>query len=202
VQLRRDFAQLRAPDAGVISRRLVQPGQVVAAGTQLLGLIRQGRLEWRPELAEADLARVEIGDRATLRDPTGKPVSGRVRAVSPGVDTDKRTGTAYVDLPEPAGLKAGAYVEGRVLTDRSPGLVVPAAAVVVRDGYPYVFTVDAQSKARRVRVRTGERVGDQTEVLEGLAAGDRVVVQGAGFLGDGDTVRVVTAAPAKAGPAP
>ncbi len=194
VQLRRDFATLRAPDAGVISRRLVQPGQVVAAGSELLGLIRQGRLEWRPELAEADLARVSIGDAVALHDPTGAPVSGRVRAVSPGVDTDKRTGTAYADLPEPAGLKAGAYVEGRVLTNASPGLVLPSAAVVVRDGYPYVFTVDAQSHARRVRIHTGERVGSDVEVLDGVAAGDKVVVQGAGFVGDGDAVRVVVGA--------
>jgi RND family efflux transporter MFP subunit len=193
VRLRRDYATLRAPDDGVISKRLVQPGQVVAAGAELLRLIRQGRLEWRPELAEADLARVAVGDAVALRDPTGAAVTGTVRAVSPGVDTGTRTGTAYADLPAPAGLKAGAYVQGRVLTDASPGLVVPAGAVVVRDGYPYVFTVDAQARAKRVRVRTGERIGAWTEVLEGLKAGERVVVQGAGFLGDGDVVRVVDA---------
>jgi RND family efflux transporter MFP subunit len=193
VRLRRDYATLRAPDDGIIAKRLVQPGQVVAAGAELLRLIRQGRLEWRPELAEADLARVAVGDAVALRDPTGAAVTGTVRAVSPGVDTGTRTGTAYADLPEPAGLKAGAYVQGRVLTDASPGLVVPAGAVVVRDGYPYVFTVDAQSRAQRVRVRTGERVGAWIEVLEGVKAGERVVVQGAGFLGDGDAVRVVDA---------
>ena len=81
MQLRRDFTTLRAPDAGIISRRLVQPGQVVSAGSQLLGLIRQGRLEWRPALAEADRARVSIGDTVRLRDATGAQVEGRVRAV-------------------------------------------------------------------------------------------------------------------------
>ena len=195
VQLHRDYATLRAPDAGVVSRRNVQPGQVISAGTELLALIRQGRLEWRPELPEAELARVQVGDLVRLRDAAGVAVEGRVRAISPGVDSSKRTGTIYVELPQPAGLKAGAFVEGRVVTDASPGLVVPAAAVVVRDGYPYVFTVDPRSSvAHRVRVRTGERVGLQTEILEGLAAGDRVVVGGAGFLGDGDRVRVVDAA--------
>jgi RND family efflux transporter MFP subunit len=193
VALRRDYATLRAPDAGVVSRRNVQPGQVVAAGTELLALIRQGRLEWRPEFPEADLARIHVGDAVRLHDATGAVVNGRVRAVSPGVDTTKRTGTVYAELPEPGGLKAGAFVEGRVLTDASPGLVVPAAAVVVRDGFPYVFTVDASARARRVRIRTGERFGDEVEVLAGLAAGDRVVVAGAGFLGDGDRVRVVDA---------
>lgn len=198
VRLRREYATLRAPDAGIVSRRNVQPGQVIAAGAELLALIRQGRLEWRPELPEAELARVQVGDAVRLRDATGASVEGRVRAVSPGVDSAKRTGTIYAELPQPAGLKAGAFVEGRVITDASPGLVVPAAAVVVRDGYPYVFTVDAlasdnSGRAHRVRVRTGERVGNLVEVLDGVAAGDRVVVGGAGFLGDGDHVRVVSA---------
>jgi RND family efflux transporter MFP subunit len=193
VRLRRDYATLRAPDAGIVSRRNVQPGQVVAAGTELLALIRQGKLEWRPELAEADLARVQVGDVVRLRDATGATVEGRVRAVSPGVDAGRRTGTVYASLPAPGALKAGAFVEGRVLTDASPGLVVPAAAVVVRDGFPYVYTVDAQSRAHRVQVRTGERVGADFELLSGIAVGERVVVQGAGFLADGDRVRVVDA---------
>jgi RND family efflux transporter MFP subunit len=194
VRLRRDYAELRAPDAGIVSRRNAQPGQVIAAGAELLALIRQGRLEWRPELPEAELARVQVGDAVRVRDAVGASVEGRVRAVSPGVDSSKRTGTIYAELPAPGALKAGAYVEGRVLTDASPGLVVPAAAVVIRDGYPYVYTVDARSSvARRVRVRTGERVGALVEILAGVSASDSVVVQGAGFLGDGDHVRVVAA---------
>jgi len=194
VQLRRDYAELRAPDAGIVSRRNVQPGQVVAAGTELLALIRQNKLEWRPELPEAELARVAVGDVVHLHDATGGAVAGRVRAVSPGVDASKRTGTVYAELPEPKALKAGAFVEGRIVSDASPGLVVPAGAVVVRDGYPYVFTVDARaSVAHRVRVQTGERIGSVVELLSGVAAGDRVVLQGAGFLGEGDRVRVVDA---------
>jgi len=201
VRLRRDYATLRAPDAGIISKRLVEPGQVVAAGSELLRLIRLGRLEWRPSLSEAELARVSAGDAVLLHDPTGAEVEGRVRAVSPGVDSDTRTGTIYADLPEPAGLRAGAFVQGRVLTSSAPGLVVPAAAVLMRDGYAYVFTVDANSVAHRMRVRLGERVGDVVEVLAGVKAGDRVVSSGAGFLAEGDHVRVVVGAASAATPA-
>lgn len=193
VQLRRDFAQLRAPDDGIISKRLVEPGQVVSAGTELLRLIRQGRLEWRPELPEADLARVHEGAVVEVRDPSGQAVTGRVRAVSPGVDTSTRTGTVYADLPRPGALKAGAFVEGRIITSASPGVMVPSSAVVMRDGYPYAFSVDSRSVAHRLRLRVGATDRDQIEVLEGLQAGQRVVVSGAGFLGDGDKVRVVTA---------
>lgn len=194
-QLRRDFAELRAPAAGIISRRLVQPGQVVAAGTELLRLIRDGRLEWRAELAEADLARVAPG--ATVQLPhAGQVIEGRIRAVSPGVDSQTRTGTVYADLPEPGPLKAGTYVEGRILSGTGQALMVPAAAVVQRDGLAYVFTLDEQRVAHRQRVQTGDGDGGWVEIRAGLKAGDRVVAQGAGFLGDGDTVRVVEAADA------
>ncbi len=195
VQLRRDFAALRAPDDGIISKRLVQPGQVVSAGAELLRMIRRGRLEWRPELPEAELARVSIGADVSVRDSSGRAVAGRVRAISPGVDMSTRTGTVYADLPEPGALQAGAFVEGRIVTSASPALMVPAASVVMRDGYAYVFTVDGKSLVKRLRVRVGASDGGQVEVLDGLQPGQQVVATGAGFLGDGDRVRVVAANP-------
>lgn len=191
--LRRSFADLRAPDAGIISKRLVQPGQVVSSGSELLRLIRQGRLEWRAELAEAELARVQPGDRIELATRDGKQVIGTVRAVSPGVDASTRTGTIHADLPQPEGLQPGTFLQGRIDTGMAQAITVPAAAVVQRDGHPNVFTVDAKGIVHRVRIRTGGSDNGQVEVLDGLKAGDAVVDQGAGFLGDGDTVRIVEA---------
>ncbi len=202
VQLRRDFASLRAPDDGIISKRLVQPGQVVAAGTELLRMIRQGRLEWRAELAEADLARVQKNAEVAITG-NGQTVMGRVRAVSPGVDATARTGTIYVDLPEPGGLKIGSFVEGRIVTSTARALMVPASAVVQRDGYNYVFTIDDKNLVHRVRISTGASNNSRVEVLSGLTSGTPVVTIGAGFLGDGDHVRIVTAeASAAAGATP
>lgn len=201
VQLRRDFATLRAPADGIVSKRLVQPGQVLTPGAELLRLIRDGRLEWRPELPEAELSRIALGAAATVRDSAGTAVTGRVRALSPGVDSSTRTGTVYVELPDPGPLKAGAFVEGRIVTSASPALMVPAASVVMRDGYAYVFTVDGEGVVKRLRVRTGASDGDQVEILDGLAPAQQVVATGAGFLGDGDIVRVVSANDAASTPA-
>jgi RND family efflux transporter MFP subunit len=194
VQMRRDFAELRAPDDGIISKRMVEPGQVVMAGAELLRLIRRGRLEWRPELPEAELAQVLPGAAVVVHDAGQVSVNGRVRAVSPGVDTATRTGTVYAELPEPGALKAGAFVEGRIVTSSSTALMVPAASVVMRDGYAYVFTVDARNIVSRIRVRTGANDGGQVEILDGLKAGQALVATGAGFLGEGDQVRVVASA--------
>ena len=133
---------------------------------------------------------MSVGDSVSLPSREG-PVTGTVRAVSPGVDAQTRTGTVHVDLPDPGSLQPGSYVEGRIQVGKGSGLTVPAAAVVLRDGLPYVFTVDEQGVARRVRVQTGAAVDGRTVLLDGVAAGDKVVLEGAGFLGDGDRVRVV-----------
>lgn len=191
-RLQRDFAELRAPADGVISKRLIQPGQVVSAGSELLRLIRDGRLEWRAELPEAQLADVAVGNPVTLTY-TGQQIAGRVRAVTPGVDAQTRTGTVYADLPAPGPLKPGTFVEGRILTGDGQALMVPSAAIVQRDGHSYVFTLKDKDSVTRRRVRTGQTVQGRTEIVEGLKAGERVVSEGAGFLGDGDRVRVVDA---------
>lgn len=196
-KLRRDFADLRAPADGLISKRLVQPGQVVSAGTELLRLIRDGRLEWRAELPEDQLTGVGVGNTVEL-PYAGAVVTGRIRAVTPGVDAQTRTGTLYADLPEPGTLKPGVYVEGRIVTGEGPVLTLPTAAIVQRDGHSYVFTVNDKQQAARLRVRTGQAVQGRTAILEGVKAGDRVVVDGAGFLGEGDRVRVVADAKAAA----
>jgi RND family efflux transporter MFP subunit len=195
--LRRSFADLRAPADGIISRRLVQPGQVVAAGTELLRLIRDGRLEWRAELPAEQLRDVEPGDRIELATREGATVVGTVRAVSPGVDAQTRTGTVYADLPDPGGLQPGTYLEGRISTGASTVPAIPATAVVLRDGFPVVFTVDEENTVHMVRIEQGGRDRGFIEVRAGLAPGQRVVTQGAGFLADGDTVRVVPAAAAQ-----
>lgn len=189
--LRRSFADLRAPAAGIVSKRLVQPGQVVGAGSELLRLIRDGRLEWRAELPVATLTSIAPGDRIVLTAPSGARVEGRVRAVSPGVDATTRTGTVYADLPDPQGLAPGAYVEGRIDTGEADAATVPAAAVVLRDGFPTVFVLDAKGRAHAQRVRTGLKVDGEVELLDGPKPGTRVAADGAGFLADGDHVRVV-----------
>lgn len=196
VQLRRDFASLRAPDDGIISKRLVQPGQVVMAGTELLRLIRRGRLEWRAELNETDLARVQTGAKIRLQTSAGEIIEGIVRAVSPGLDATTRTGTVYADLPNPGSLKAGTFLEGRILSSASQALTVPSAALIQRDGHSYVYIVTADSTVQRVRVSSGDSEQGFVEIVQGLKAGDAVVDSGAGLLSDGDRVNVVANAAA------
>src|SRR5690606_12268829 len=93
-------------------------------------------------------------------------------------------------------LRAGMFAQGRLALGRAQALLVPGEAVVRRDGRAYVFTVGDDGRVRERGVVTGGAHGDLVEVRDGLAQGDRVVARGAGFLGDGDLVRVVESAEA------
>ncbi|MEY4377852.1 MAG: hypothetical protein RJB26_2402 [Pseudomonadota bacterium] len=185
-------ATVVAPDNGVISSRTATTGLVAGVGTELFRLIRQERLEWRAEVAEVDMGRVKPGVKAQLRTSQGVTLEGRVRAVSPKVDARSRTALAYVDLPGAAShTVAGTFATGRLLLAETPALTIPQSAVVTRDGFAYVFVVDAHDQVHRTRVTTGRRQGDRFEITGGLPANVRIAFQGAGFLNDGDRVRVV-----------
>jgi HlyD family secretion protein len=193
-ELRGRQTRVVAPDDGVISSRTATVGAVVQPGLELFRLIRQSRLEWRAELPSAELARVQPGMKAVATPPGGKPVEGRVRMVAPTVDGGTRNGLVYVDLPASAvqaGARAGMFAPGKLAVGQASGLTVPQTAVLLRDGFSYVFVVDAKQSVRQVKVKVGRRQADRVEVLEGLPGGAQVVASGVAFLADGDTVRVV-----------
>lgn len=189
-QLRLAQAQVLAPDDGVISARLATPGAVVPAGQELFRLIRMNRLEWRAEVTTDELGRIAPGAAAVLKAPGGGEITGRVRTVAPTVDARTRTALVYVDLPQGA-VKAGMFAQGEFDMGRSSALTVPQQALVVRDGFSYLFRLEGADRVAQVKVRTGRRLGDRVEVLDGITPETRLVSGGAGFLNDNDLVKVV-----------
>ena len=195
-ELRGRQTRVVAPDDGVISSRSATVGAVVQPGVELFRLIRQSRLEWRAELPSAELARVQPGMKAVATPPGGQAIEGRVRMVAPTVDGGTRNGIVYVDLPASApqsGARAGMFAPGKVAVGQAAGLTVPQTAVLLRDGFSYVFVLEGGATVRQVKVKVGRRQGDRIEVLDGLKGGVQVVAAGVAFLADGDTVRVVGA---------
>ncbi|MDP1649123.1 MAG: efflux RND transporter periplasmic adaptor subunit [Rubrivivax sp.] len=199
-QLRLGQTQVLAPDHGVISARSATVGAVLPAGQELFRLIRQGRLEWRAEVAAADLALLRPGQTVRITPAGSAPLAGKVRMVAPTVDAGTRNGLVYVDLPPPAtrgdglppgGVKAGMFARGEFEVGHTPALTLPQGAVLLRDGFSYVFRLQADSRVRRAKVEVGRRAGERIEITAGLDAAARVVDSGAGFLADGDSVRVV-----------
>jgi RND family efflux transporter MFP subunit len=194
-RLRLKYTQVVAPDAGIISARSATVGAVAGVGTEMFRMIRQGRLEWRAEVTAAELPRVKAGQKVVVKTASGASVQGRVRTVAPTVDAQNRVALVYVDLPPAlsadAPLKAGMFATGEFALGESAALTVPQQAVVVRDGFAYVFRLNADSRVSQLKVTTGRRLGDRVEVTAGLPADTLVVTSGAGFLNDGDLVRQV-----------
>lgn len=202
-QVRGRNTQVLAPDDGVISARTATVGSVVAAGTELFKLIRKGRLEWRAEVTSAELGRVVVGTPAVVVSASGAEVQGTVRSIAPTVDPQTRNALVYVDIPnvlQNTGIKAGMFANGEFQLGRSNALTVPQAAIVPRDGFNHLLVLQPDQRVSQLKIQTGRRVGDRVEVLTKLPADARVVVQGAGFLNDGDLVRVVDT-PAAGAPA-
>ena len=190
-ELKLSKTNVLAPDDGVISARSATVGSLTQPGQELFRLIRGGRLEWRAEVPSADLAKVSAGAVAILTAPGGETVRGKVRTVSPSVDPQTRNGLVYVDLPASKGIRAGMFARGEFELARSSALTLPQTAVVQREGFAYVFRMEGEDRVAQTKVNLGRRVGEQVEIVSGLAPAARVVAAGAGFLADGDVVKVV-----------
>ncbi len=196
-KLRLKFTQLLAPDDGVISFRAATVGAVVPAGTELFRMIRKGRLEWRAEVMATELARVRPGTPARVTAANGTTLTGKVRSIGPTVNPQNRTALVYVDLGAAAAgaapAKAGMFARGEFDTGVRNALTVAQQAVVVRDGFSYVFRLNADSRVSQLKVTTGRYLQDRIELIDGVTPDAELVTAGAGFLNDGDLVRVGTA---------
>jgi len=199
VNLRLRLSQVRAPDAGIVSAREATVGAVVQPGQELFRIVRQGRIEWRAELPATEVGRIRPGQPVTVRPAAGAPVSGTVRRVAPVVDARTRNTIVHVDLPAGA-ARPGTFAQGEFALGGASALTVPQSAVVVRDGFTYVFRVDG-GRVLQQKIDAGRRAGDRLEVLGGIPADALLVERGVGFLNDGDLVQVSAPEPTAAGAA-
>ena len=188
--------EIKAPEAGSVSARLATIGAVVQPGQELFRLILGDRLEWRADVAAGDLARLKPGMSATIFTASGAQVPGTLRMVAPTIDPQTRNGLVYVDITEAHDAKAGMFARGEIALGKSGALTLPQSSVQMRDGFHYVFRLDADSKVVQTKVTVGRRSGDRIEIVSGIDATQKIVSNGVGFLVDGDTVRVVAPAAA------
>jgi len=202
-ELRLKLTEVVAPDDGIISARTATVGAVANAGTELFRMVRQSRLEWRADVTAEELGRLKPGQPVKLYPASlprdAAPIVGRVRVIGPTVDPLTRNALVYVDVPASAGgmVRAGMFARGEFELGTTRALTLPQETVVVRDGFNYVFKVTGDSRVAQTRVSVGRRIGNRIEIASGLAAGDRIVATGAGFLNDGDLVAIAPPATPK-----
>ncbi len=195
-QIQLKNTKIYAPDSGVISARTATVGAVISAGSELFRLIRQSRLEWRAEVVSADIAKVKVGMQVNITAADGSKFSGKVRKLSPTVDMQTRNSLIYVDLPSNNTAKAGMYAKGEFVSGQSSALAIPQQALVLRDGFTYVFVVKSEQGrtiVKQIKVQPGRRLLNLVEIVSGLQAQQSVVALGGAFLSDNDVVKVVSA---------
>jgi membrane fusion protein, multidrug efflux system len=189
------YAVLRASDSGVVARRMLEVGQVVAAGQTVFTLAADGEREVLISLPEQAFERFKVGQEVAVElwSQPDRRFPGRIREMSPSADPQSRTFAARVafsagDTPAELGQSARVFIahNGEV------PLSVPLSALSAEQGQPYVWVVDPQnSRLKRTAVRIGA-FGDKTvPVLEGLKASDWVVAAGVQVLREGQAVRPV-----------
>ena len=189
-----EYAVLRAPQNGVIAKRQVEVGQVVAAGQTVFTLAADGEREVAIGLPEQQFARFSVGQAVSVElwSHPEQRFEGRIRELSPAADPRSRTFAARIaftstQAPAELGQSAKVYIAH---AEHSP-LSVPLSAVTAEQGQAYVWRVGKDNRLERAPVRLGPYGADSVPVLEGLGANDWVVAAGGHVLREGQEVRPV-----------
>lgn len=181
---------LRAPVAGTIQGLTARPGDVIAAGTTVATIAAKGNLRGRFGVDPVLAQRIRPGQPIDISTVlTGTPITGRVSGVDPMVDPATRLASLYVQLPPSVAWAPGSPLQARLQVGAtSTGITVPYVALLDDGGKSYVFVVD-KGIAHRRDVVPGNSQGDTVVITRGIAAGERVVTEGATALDDGMKVR-------------
>ena len=208
---RRD-AQLVAPISGIVSQRLVQPGERVAIDTRLVEIVDLSRLELEAAMAPEDVVNVRVGQAAQLDvDGRVQPLAARVSRINPSTQAGTRAVMVYLatdtasatDNAAAGGLRQGLFARGSIKLERQSALLVPATAVRIDQARPYVLAV-VDGKVSQRNVSLGARgeitLDGRTEAAveltgDAVAPGTTLLRGTVGQVRDGTAVKIITAAP-------
>jgi HlyD family secretion protein len=199
IDLRLARTEIRAPEAGIVSRRNARVGAAATAvGEPLFRLIARGEVELEGEVTETQLPRMRPGAAVTIELDGDRRVQGKVRIVYPEIDRATRLGKVRVALPADAGFRAGAFARGAIEIARRTGTAVPITSVVYAPGGGATVLAVAGDRVQLRRITTGLQAAGFIEVRNGVEAGEPVIARAGSFLRDGDRVRPILPAEANA----
>lgn len=182
---------VRAPAAGLVLTRAVEPGQVVAGGTgALFRLAKGGEMEMLAQVSEADLQSLRVGNSATVTPVGGTDkFAGRVWQVSPVVDPQTRLGVARIAIPYNRAIRPGGFAAATIVSGSGQAPVLPESAVQSDDKGNYVYIVGAGNKVERRGVTVGQVSDAGVAVTSGIAGSEKIVASAGAFLTPGQVVK-------------
>ncbi len=184
LQTRLSYTKITAPFSGIITARLAEPGDVINTNTQILTIIAPNSLIIEVNISARLLSQLQIGNTASVRiDALGtKTFKGKISRIHPTINPQTRLGKIEITLqPLPKGAQVGQFCRVTISNPISPRITLPYTALRRSDEGEYVFIVDADNKAQRQTVRSGQRFADRIEIIEGVEKGQIIVIKG--FLG-------------------
>ncbi len=181
---------IRAPAAGLVLERKVEPGQVVSPGSGMLfRMAKGGELELLARLGEVDLARMSVGQRASVT-PVGSAQSfaGQIWQISPVIDPQTRQGVARVALSYDKALRPGGFASTKIVSGAADLPLLPESAIQSDPKGSFVYIVDSHNKVVRRDVTVGDVTDAGVTVLSGLTGQEAVVVSAGAFLNPGESI--------------
>lgn len=184
---------IRAPAAGLILTRQVEPGQIVSAGSGMLFRIaKDGQIEMRAELSEGDLATLHVGAPAKVT-PVGSAQSfpGRVWQVSPVIDPQTRQGIARIALSYAPALRPGGFASAAITSGATVAPELPNSALQSDSAGSYVYIIGPGDKVVRRDVKIGTVTDTGVAIADGLNGTEKVVLSAGAFLNPGQKVKPI-----------
>ena len=191
---------IRAPVSGRVLERDARPGDTSALSTTLYRIAANGLVEFDAEVSQADLSNIRVGEPVEVDLPSNSKVTGRVRFISPRVDSQTGLGHVRVALPVRDDLRPGGFAKGSFQAANRPAPVVPESAIHFDANGASVMVIDAQNRVHRAPIQTGQRAQGYVQLLQGPPVGSRVALGGGAFVLDGDKVHVAGGAGPGAAP--
>jgi membrane fusion protein, multidrug efflux system len=184
------YAEIKAPFAGTITDKKVEPGVLAAPGSPLATIEQAGVYRLEAQVDESRIGNVRVGQTVSVAlDSLDKTLAARVSEVVPSVDAASRAFLVRIDLPGVAGIRSGLFGRARFPLGARQVLSIPASALVDRGQVQSVYVAE-DGRARIRLITTGARQGDQVEVLSGLSASEKVVLAPPPALSDGARLEV------------
>jgi len=192
VELRLARTEVKAPVSGIVSARGARVGAIASgAAGPLFTIIKDGRLEMRADISEADMHRIAEGQTAEIHlIGAAKPVAGTVRLIEPTLNTTTRLGLARIEIKDDANLRAGMFADADIIVAERKAIIVPVTSVNMNGNGADVLKIE-DGIAKLTTVTTGIREGGMVEVSDGLARGDLIVAKAGAFVRDGDRISPV-----------
>ena len=180
-----------APEAGIVFDRKAALGALINASEPLFRIAQNGLIEVEASVPEADLHHLKIGQDADIQ-LTGavESIKGKVRLITPRIDSSTRTAIIRISLPKDSVAPVGLFANAVIETGETQGIILPATAIQQDSSGSYVWKLDESKKALRLPVTVMLHYSDSV-MVDDIPTDISVVARAGAFIKEGDAVNVV-----------